>query len=195
MQDVNFDEKSELAKTIAGALGRRSDQIVIDEMTATAVGSTIPAGATGTSADGLTMAKVVEAQTKLRAKGVDNRDLFALINADGLKGLLDDEKATNADYQTVKALVSGDINSLCGFRFITMENREGREGGLEIAGNTVDSYFFQRDSVGIAVGIDIRTSVDWIADRTSWLCNGMLKAGAAVRDPEGICKVQYKDNV
>ena len=188
--DVNFDERNELASTIAGALGRRSDQLIIDELDAVAVGSTVVDGGTG-----LTIAKCIEAQTNLRGKGVDNRDLFAVINADGLKGLLNDEKATNFDYQNVKALVNGDINSLCGFQFITLENRTGREGGLSVAANVVDSYFYQREAVGLAIGIDIRTSVDWIAERTSWLCNGMLKAGAAVRDAEGVVKVQYKDNV
>lgn len=188
--DVNFDERNELASTIAGALGRRSDQLIIDELDAVAVGSTVIDGGTG-----LTIAKCIEAQTNLRGKGVDNRDLFAVINADGLKGLLNDEKATNFDYQNVKALVNGDINSLCGFQFITLENRVGREGGLSVAANVVDSYFYQREAVGLAIGIDIRTSVDWIAERTSWLCNGMLKAGAAVRDAEGVVKVQYKDNV
>jgi len=188
--DVNFDERNELASTIAGALGRRSDQLIIDELDAVAVGSTVADGGTG-----LTIAKCIEAQTNLRGKGVDNRDLFAVINADGLKGLLNDEKATNFDYQNVKALVNGDINSLCGFQFITLENRTGREGGLSVAANVVDSYFYQREAVGLAIGIDIKTSVDWIAERTSWLCNGMLKAGAAVRDAEGVVKVQYKDNV
>ena len=188
--DVNFDERNELASTIAGALGRRSDQLIIDELDAVAVGSTVVDGGTG-----LTIAKCIEAQTNLRGKGVDNRDLFAVINADGLKGLLNDEKATNFDYQNVKALVNGDINSLCGFQFITLENRTGREGGLSVAANVVDSYFYQREAVGLAIGIDIKTSVDWIAERTSWLCNGMLKAGAAVRDAEGVVKVQYKDNV
>ncbi len=39
----------------------------------------------------------------------------------------------------------------------------------------------------------MKTSVDWIADRTSWLCNGALKAGAVSRDGLGIVKVQYDE--
>jgi hypothetical protein len=191
-QDVNFDEKQELASTIASSLGRRCDQLIIDAMDTLpggqAYASTVAAGTTG-----LTMDKVIQAQVALRAQGVPNSDLFAVINADGLKGLLNDEKATNADYQNVKALVNGEIDSLAGFKFITIENRA--EGGLTVAANVVDSYFFNRDAVGLAIGIDMKTDVDWIADRTSWLCNGMLKAGAVSRDASGIVKVKYKDNV
>ena len=37
----------------------------------------------------------------------------------------------------------------------------------------------------------MKTEVNWIAERTSWLCNGALKAGAVVRDEGGLVKVQY----
>ena len=78
--DVNFDEKQELAMTIAGALGRRSDQLVIDAMDAsTPDTTTVPAGGVN-----LTMAKVIDAQVELRDQGVPNTDLFAVIESGGL---------------------------------------------------------------------------------------------------------------
>jgi hypothetical protein len=184
-QEVNFDEKQELAHTIAGALGRRCDQLVIDAMDAsTPTASTIAAGGAN-----LTMAKVIDAQVALRDQGVPNTELFAAIEAQGLGGLLADEKATSADYQAIKALVSGEIDTLAGFKFIVIETRA--EGGLEEAANIVDSWFFQKPAVGLAVGIDMKTSIDWVAQKTSWLCNGMLKAGSVVRDEGGLVKVQY----
>jgi hypothetical protein len=185
--EVNFDEKQELADTIAGALGRRSDQLVIDAMDAVTP-TTIAHGSAA-----LTMAKVIEAQVALRGQGVPNSNLFAAVNSAGLGGLLKDEKATSSDYQSVKALVSGDVNSLAGFQFVVLDDRA--EGGLTVTTNTVDSYFFNREAVGLAIGIDMKTSVDWVAQKTSWLCNGMLKAGSVVRDVDGIVKVEYKDNV
>tara|TARA_R110000772_G_scaffold31235_2_gene77234 strand:- start:2087 stop:2920 length:834 start_codon:yes stop_codon:yes gene_type:complete len=183
--DVNFDEKQELANTIAGALGRRTDQLVIDAMDASTP-LTTPVAAGGTN---LTMAKVIKAQVELRDQGVPNTDLFAVINADGLGGLLNDELATSADYQNIKALVSGEVNTLVGFQFVIIETRT--EGGLTEAGNIVDSWFFQRPSVGLAIGIDMKTEINWIPERTAWLTNGMLKAGSVVRDEGGLVKVQY----
>ena len=45
--DVNFDEKQELAMTIAGALGRRCDQLVIDAMDgSTPLTTAVPQGGT-----------------------------------------------------------------------------------------------------------------------------------------------------
>ena len=191
--DVNFDEKQELAMTIAGALGRRCDQLVIDAMDAsTPLTTTVPAGAAN-----LTMAKVIQAQVELRDQGVPNTDLFAVIEAEGLGGLLNDELATSTDYQNIKALVSGEINTLVGFRFIIIETRV--EGGLTeavVGANTiVDSWFYQRPAVGLAIGIDMKTEINWIAERTSWLSNGMLKAGSTVRDNGGLVKVQYAKNL
>ena len=187
--DVNFDEKQELASTIAAAIGRRCDQLVIDALD----GSTPDAADIVHGGVSLTMAKIIAAQVSLRGQNVQNSNLYAAVNAAGLGGLLNDEKATSSDYQTVKALVSGDVNSLAGFQFIILGDRT--EGGLSVTANTVDSWFFQRDAVGLAIGIDMKTSVDWVPERTSYLCNGMLKAGSVVRDNGGLVKVEYKDNV
>lgn len=183
--EVNFDEKQELANTIAGALGRRCDQLVIDAMD----GSTPLTTAVAAGGTNLTMAKVIDAQVELRDQGVPNSELYAAIEAGGLGGLLSDDKATNSDFQNIKALVSGEINTLVGFQFIILETRT--EGGLTEAGNIVDSWFFQRPAIGLAIGIDMKTEINWIAERTAWLTNGMLKAGAVVRDEGGLVKVQY----
>jgi len=185
--EVNFDEKQELANTIANSLGRRCDQLVIDAMDAeTTYAATVVEGGTN-----LTTAKVIDAQVALRRQGVPNSELFAVVNAGGLDGLLNQEEVTSSDYANVKALVNGDVDTFGGFKFIVVEDRD--EGGLTVAADIVDSYFFHRSAVGLAIGIDMKTSVDWIADRTSWLCNGALKAGAVSRDGLGIVKVQYDE--
>lgn len=185
--EVNFDEKQELASTIAQSLGRRCDQLVIDAMDAeTTYAATVAAGT-----DNLTTAKVIDAQVALRRQGVPNSELFAVVNAGGLDGLLNQEEVTSSDYANVKALVNGDVDTFGGFKFIVVEDRD--EGGLTVSSDIVDSYFFHRSAVGLAIGIDMKTSVDWIADRTSWLCNGALKAGAVSRDGLGIVKVQYDE--
>ena len=184
-QEVNFDEKQELANTIAGALGRRCDQLVIDAMDgSTPTTTTVAAGGAN-----LSMAKVIEAQVELRDQGVPNSELFAVIEAGGLGGLLNDNKATSGDYQAIKALVSGEINTLCGFQFIVIETRS--EGGLTEASNVVDSWFFQRPAIGLAIGIDMKTEINYVPQKTAWLTNGMLKAGACVRDTGGLVKVEY----
>jgi len=186
---VNFDEKQELASTIAQSLGRRTDQLIIDAMDAETTYADTVGKDTGGASSNLNIEKIVAAQVALRSKGVPNSNLYAAIEAKGLGGLLNEDKISSVDYANVKALVNGDVDTFGGFKFVVIEDRV--EGGLTEAANVVDSYFFSQDAVGLAIGIDMKTDIDWIADRTSWLCNGMLKAGAVSRDGLGIVKVQY----
>ncbi len=183
--EVNFDEKSELANTISGAMGRRNDQIIIDALdAATPLTTTVDAGASN-----LGMAEVINAKTNLVDQGVGSDELFAVIESGGLKGLLNDTLATSADYQEVKALISGAVDSLVGFKFKILETRT--EGGLTEAANKPDAWFFHKSAVGLAIGIDMKVEINYIADRTAWLTNGVHKSGAIVRDEGGIQLVQY----
>ena len=183
--EVNFDEKQELATTIAGALGRRLDQLVIDAMDAASP------TAVGTGGTGLVATDLIDAKVELVKQGVGSGDLYCAINAAGLAGLLADEKTTSADYQAVKALVNGEINTFAGFNVVVIEDRAGNEGGLTIASDVVSAYAYSKEAIGLAVGIDMKTSIDYVPQKTSFLCNGMLKAGAAVRDVAGLIEVKY----
>jgi len=185
--EVNFDEKQELVMVVASALGRRSDQLIIDAMDASTPDATdIPVNATN-----LTVAKLILAKVALKKQGVGNSNLFFAANADGLGGLLNDDKLTSNDFANVKALVNGDINSFMGFTFNFIEDRD--EGGLTKSGNNVDSWAYHMDSVGLAQGFDKKTEINYIADRTTWLVNGMIKAGSVVRDTGGLVKVIYDE--
>jgi hypothetical protein len=183
--EVNFDEKQELATTIAGALGRRLDQLVIDAMDAASP------TAVGTGATGLVATDLIDAKVELVKQGVGSGDLYCAINAAGLAGLLADEKTTSADYQAVKALVNGEINTFAGFNVVVIEDRAGNEGGLTITSDVVSAYAYSKEAIGLAVGIDMKTSIDYVPQKTSFLCNGMLKAGAAVRDAAGLVEINY----
>ena len=183
--EVNFDEKQELATTIAGALGRRLDQHVIAAMDAASP------TAVGTGSTGLVATDLVDAKVELVKQGVGSGDLYCAINAAGLAGLLADEKTTSADYQAVKALVNGEINTFAGFNVVVIEDRSGNEGGLTIATDVVSAYAYSKEAIGLAVGIDMKTSIDYVPQKTSFLCNGMLKAGAAVRDVAGLVEINY----
>ena len=181
--EVNFDEKQELATTIAGALGRRLDQLVIaamDAATPTAV---------GTTTTGLLATDLIDAKVQLVKNGVGSGDLTVAINGTGLAGLLADEKVSSADYQNVKALVNGEVNTFAGFNVVVLEDRA--EGGLTVASDVVSAYAFDKSAIGLAIGMDMKTSIDYVPQKTSFLCNGMLKAGAAVRDVAGLVEIKY----
>jgi hypothetical protein len=182
--EVNFDEKQELAKTIAGALGRRLDDIVISAMDAATPAATVGDGATALAATDL-----IDAKVELVKGGVGSADLYCAISGAGLAGLLADEKVSSADYQNVKALVNGEINTFAGFNVIVIEDRT--VGGLTTTTDVTAGYAFAKDAIGLAIGVDNKTTIDYVPEKVSYLCNGMLKAGAAVRDTAGLIQINF----
>ena len=184
--EVNFDEKTELAQTIAKALSRREDQLIIaamDSVTYVNSNPTIDQGTSVSLGTAFNVAALRKASSVLSDKGVPESDRYIAYTAADRESLMGEEEATSSDYNTVKALVNGDIDSFVGFKFKLIETRE--EGGLPA--NTV--FAWHKAAVGYAVGIDMKTTVDWIAQKTSWLCNGMLKSGAVAREGRGIVKL------
>jgi hypothetical protein len=111
-----------------------------------------------------------------------------VISAEGLENLLGETPVTSSDFNAVKALYDGEISHWLGFEIIVMEDRA--EGGLPIAATVRTCYAYHKPAVGLAVGIDKQTAVDWIAHKTSWLANGFYTAGAVAIDAEGIVEIE-----
>ena len=111
-----------------------------------------------------------------------------LVSGSGMESLLANTETTSSDFASIKALVNGELNSFMGFNFVKIGARR-LEGGLGGGGNV--AYMFHMPAVGLAVGLNEQTSVDWIPERSSWLCNGILKAGAALIDPEGTAQINF----
>ena len=187
-KEVNFDEVNELANVISSALGRRLDQLIIDAC----INAGSYAGTVGTDIGGATtgmnMAKIRKAKRYLDDQGVPMGDRIMAISAAGLESLLGETPVTSSDYNSVKALVNGELDTFVGFKFETIETRT--EGGLPLATALRDGFAFHKDALGLAIGMDISTKIDWIAQKKSWLSAGQMKAGAVARDVLGIVKVQ-----
>ena len=185
--EVNFDERQELAKTIAKALSRREDQIIIDSMTAvtySATPTTIDQGfAVAQGGTAFTVDKLRAASAALSDRGVDEGDRYIAWTAAQRESLLAEEEATSSDYNVIKTLVNGQLDSFMGFQFKLIETRS--EGGLPAN----IAYGWHKDAVGYAVGLDMRTTIDWVAQKTSWLANGVLKAGAVAREGAGLVQI------
>ena len=187
--EVGFDEKQELAQTIAQALRRRQEQIVIDAMDAATPGATVTAAIGGADTN-MNIEKVLRASKELNDAGVpQDKDRHIMCSASGLEAMLAETQVGSSDYNSVQTLITGELNYWMGFAWHIVETRS--EGGLTIDGSDVrDGYAWHKSAVGVATGIDIKTEVNYIAQKTSWLCNGVMKCGAAIRDTDGLIKVQ-----
>ena len=160
--------QSEYAKAGAYAMGRTMDDVIIAAATGNAFGgvsggSTIalPAGqkiAHGST--GLTIAKLISAKEKLDAANVDPDEARTLVcSAKQISDLLGTTQITSADFNSVKALVQGDIDTFMGFKFIRSER-------LGLDGNSNRQVLaFTNTSMGLALGKDIQTKISERADK------------------------------
>jgi len=183
---VNFDEITELATTIAGAMGRRDDQSIIDALdtTTTTVGA-------GTQA--LDLATITAASKKLNGVEAPMEDRYFVVHEGGLNDLLNDTNITSADYNSVRLLMSGEIDSFMGFKWKIIGSGRA-EGGLPLTTTVRSGFAYHKTSLGHAVGIDMTTRVDYVAHKASWLSLGCWKAGSVAIDVTGIVEVKYLDS-
>lgn len=188
-QKVNYSEQDKLAGIIAKAIGRREDQMLLDALDAASTTLTVDTNVGGATT-GLNTAKCRRSRRLLNDQGVESgRGMrTSVVSAEGMEQLLGDSDANTVDKNVVKALYDGDINHWLGFDFVEMETRV--EGGLPKSGNLRTGYHFHREALGLAVGIDFRTEVNYIPHKTSWLANGLFTAGATHIDALGIVEME-----
>ena len=160
--------QSEYAKAGAYAMGRTMDDVIIAAATGNAFGGVsggssipLPAGqkiAHGST--GLTIAKLISAKEKLDAANVDPDEARVLVcSAKQISDLLGTTQITSADFNSVKALVQGDIDTFMGFKFIRSER-------LGLDGNSNRQVLaFTNTSMGLALGKDIQTKISERADK------------------------------
>lgn len=189
-QKVNFDERQELAQVVGNAIGRREDQIIIDALNAASAGSSVAKTVVtsgSAAASNLNVGKILAAKKALDAKNVPPTDRHFVIHANNLAGLLGDERAISSDFQTVQALVSGSVNSMLGFQFHIVGDRD--EGGLPLATADRTCFAFHRSALGVGVGIAPKTEINYIPEKTSFLVTAMLSMGSGVIDTDGLVDV------
>ena len=184
-QKVNFDERRELVQVVGNAIGRRMDQLVIDALNASATTLTV-ATTVGGAGTNMNIEKLIEAKKLLDANNVPSEGRCMIIHANNLAGMLGETEITSADFATVKALVSGEVDTFMGFKFITLGDRD--EGGLPKP-STRTCFAFHKDAVGMGIGMNQKSEINYVPEKTSFLVSSMFSAGAVAIDDEGIVKI------
>jgi len=184
-QKVNFDERRELVQVVGAAIGRRMDQLTIDALSSSGTSLTV-ATSIGGAGTNMNIEKLIEAKKLLDAGNVPMEGRCMLIHANTLAGLLGETQVTSADFASVKALVQGDIDTFMGFKFVTLGDRD--EGGLPKP-STRTCFAFHRDAVGVGIGMNQKSEINYVPEKTSFLVSSMFSAGAVAIDAEGIVAI------
>ena len=166
-----IDPTSSYAKAAAYAMGRAMDDVII----AAALGSAntgvsggtavaLPAGnivAANTGGTGMNIAKLAAAKQILDAGDVDpSIKRHIVVSPAEIADLLNNTTVTSSDFNTIKALVQGEIDSFMGFKF-HVSNRLVDNG----AGNT-QCIAFAEDGILLGVGKDVTARIDERSDKS-----------------------------
>ena len=188
---VLFDERAELVKAVSMAVGRRMDQLVIDALDGAGTSLTV-ANSIGGSATNLNVDKVLEAKKKMDQQGVPAEDRFFLCHANNMAAFLDDSDVKTIDVNTTKALAQGTVDSFLGFKFIMVGDRT--EGGLAVDGSSDRTCLaWHKNACGLAINMDKKTEINYIAEKSSFLVNSMFSAGSVGIDTAGIVEVTCRE--
>jgi|TARA_Y100000015_G_scaffold32670_1_gene32526 hypothetical protein len=163
------DPTSTYSRAAAAAMGRAMDDVIISAALGTSqtgkdgsTSTTLPAGqkiAHGSA--GLTIAKLVSAKELLDAASVDpSIPRHIIVSPKQISDLLNNTTVTSSDFNTVKALAQGEINSFVGFNFIVSNrlNTDSNSDRQVIA--------FAQDGLKLAVGKEPAARIDERADKS-----------------------------
>jgi len=161
-----IDPTSSYAQAAAAAMGRAMDDVIITAALGTAsTGETGSGSATldatanmvgsASSNDGLTIAKLTEAKRKMDLNDVDpSIPRYIAVGPKQIEDLLGTTQVTSSDFNTIKALVQGDVDTFMGFQFI-MTNR------LSVDSNDIRSCFaWAEDGITLGIGKDVQARID-----------------------------------
>ena len=167
------DPTSSYAKAAAAAMNRSIDDVII-----AAIGGQAQTGVSGGTnqllptaskfattdqSDGLTIAKLLAAKHFLDAGDVDpSIKRYIVCGAKQIQDLLGTTSVTSADFNTVKALASGQVDSFLGFNFI-MSNRLAFDG---THANDRLCFAFTEDAVKLAIGSDVKAKISERDDKS-----------------------------
>ena len=169
------DPTGPYAQAAAFALGRAIDDEIITA--ADSAANTGVDGSTSTSYDssmtvdvqvgispaadtGLNVGKLRAAKENLDAGDVDpEMPRFCIINAKQLSNLLAETEVTSSDFNTVKALVQGEVDTFLGFNFIRTER-------IGVDSNADDKVlYFAQDGLLLALGQQPQIKISERADK------------------------------
>jgi hypothetical protein len=163
-----IDPTSSYALAAAYALGRAQDDEIIAAASGTAftgeTGSTstvLPSAQkiTEASTGGLTIAKLRTAKEKFDSASVDpSIPRYIVVGPKQISDLLGTTQITSSDFNTVKALANGEVNTFLGFNFI-VSNR------LSIASSKRLCLAYAMDGIKMAIGQDLMTRIDERSDK------------------------------
>jgi hypothetical protein len=182
---TNIDERQVLSPSAAAALGRKTDQLIIDVLDAGSNASNVVHGSAG-----LTLAKALTVYETFGAADVpDDGQRYFVVSPAGWADLLQIDQFSRAEYVGESDLpYAGGLTAKrwLGFMWFT-------HSGLSKASTTRDCHAYHKSAIGVAMGSDIRTEINYIPEKVSNLITSYMSLGVVEIDGNGMIECQITE--
>jgi hypothetical protein len=178
---INIDERRVVAQSGASALGRKTDELIVTAASAATTNALIATGAVG-----LNQTKINTTFERFGRNDVpDDGQRYFLIPPEGWTDLLGITAFSSADFVGPNEMpYKGGMvaKQWMSFTWIAFT------GLADGAGGATDTrcLAFHRSAIGFAMGQEVNTAVDWIAERHAHLITSSMSQGACNIDELGI---------
>lgn len=161
--------ESPVAMNAAWAMGRAMDDLIIDELGGTsyygkAGGSSIALPSDSkivVGGTGMTIAKLLEAKEKLDSHDVDPMEpRYCVVTSAQIKDLLETTEIKSSDYNTVKSLAMGQIDTFLGFKFVMCNRLDTDDSDDRLC------YCFARNGMLLAIADGVKSEIERRADKS-----------------------------
>jgi hypothetical protein len=197
---VLADPKNKYVTGAAASLGRRADRTIITALLGTAITGEARTGTqalptaqkvTG-STSALTKAKILTAKRLLDEAEVPDDGRYFAISAQGLEDMLGITEVISSDYNTIKALVDGQINTWLGFNW---KRTELLPKGI-VTTNVRQGIAWHK--MALEFGETTASQYSRIAKRTdmhdSWETYAAVDVGAVRKRDKGVVEVHWLES-
>ena len=195
------DPASDYMKAGVWAMGRKIDDIIIAAMSGNAVSIdeddassnvALPSAqkvAVSATTD-MNITKLMQAKKILDASDVDpDLPRHIVMKSNQFYDLLGDTQIQSSDYNTVKALVAGDIDTFMGFKFHRSERL-----AVDSSSDTLCLAWIP-DGIGMSMGMDVKTEISERSDKNySTQVYAQMCLGAVRIEDEKVVEIACTDS-
>ena len=204
--NILIDPTGKCTQAGAYALGRTCDEVILSGMLGSAWGGkdgnteiafkdsqTIAAKTGATAATGLNLEKLIQTRSLIGKADIDlqapGEQLIFVIGQSQMDDLLRTTEVKSADYNTVKALYNGSIDTFMGFKFLILS-----DSILPKTDDTRSCIAFCRSCMAFAEPQPISSQIAQRADKNfNWYAFMKMKCGATRKEDGGVVKVLCKE--
>ena len=180
---TNVDERRVVASAGAYALGRKTDELIVNAMKQST-------NSVGDYSTGLTKDLILSALEVLNQNDVpDDGRRFAVVGVHQWNELLSMNEFVSADYvgDNLPLISGGATKKWLGITWVLYND-------LPLATPNRDCFMYHATSIGHACGQEVKTDISWHGERAAHFISNSMSQGAVLIDNAGIVRIKCKDS-